>query len=74
MVTVTIPKKEYEELVDKRLRYDYLRQLMEQNIFAAPPTKNIKEIMFSLEATKKYNKKFLASLKRGFKRSSYFRT
>ncbi len=74
MATITIPKKEYQELVEKKLRYEYLRQMLEEDIFSPSPTRNIKEIVSTFKKTKKYNQKFLESLKKGLKRSSYFRT
>jgi len=73
MVTVTIPKKEYQHLLDKALRYEYLRQILEEDIFASPPTKNTKEIIREFKKTNLYNQEFLASLEGGIKRSSYFR-
>ena len=73
MNTITIPKKEYEELVDAKLHYEYLRQLMKENIFAPPPIRNRKDVLKQFKATKKYNQKFLKSLEGGLKRSSYFK-
>ena len=72
MTTITIPKKEYKELLDAKLRYEYLRQVMEGNVFASPPTKDVKAIIKNLRETKRYNIQFLQSLKRGMRRSSYF--
>lgn len=73
MVTITVPKKEYQRLLDKAFRYEYLRQILEEDIFASPPTKNIKKIIQTFEKTKLYNQKFLERLEKGLKRSSYFR-
>ena len=73
MVTVTIPKKEYQELIEKKLRYEYLHQIMEEDIFSSPPTKNIREIIKGFKATKIYNQRFIKSLGKGLKRSSYFK-
>ena len=73
MVNVTIPKKEYQHLLDKALRYEYLRQILEEDIFASPPTKNTKEIVMAFKKTKLYSQEFLTSLENGMKRSSYFR-
>lgn len=39
MSTVTIPQKEYRELVEKRVRYEQLREFFEEDIFSPPPTK-----------------------------------
>lgn len=73
MVKVLIPKTEYQQLLDKARRYEYLRQILEEDIFASPPTKNIKEIIKEFRATGQYSQKFLESLARGLKRSSYFK-
>ena len=73
MVTVTIPKKEYQLLAEKALRYEYLRQLLEEDIFASPPTKNAKNAVEEFKRSGLYSEKFLQSLKRGVARSSYFR-
>ncbi len=73
MDTVVISKKEYQELFDKRLRYEYLRQIIEEDIFSPPPTKRVEEIIKAFKQTKLYNKEFLGSLEKGLKRSSYFK-
>jgi len=72
--TITIPKKEYEELVETRLRYDYLRRGIEDDIFSAPPTKSASSVMKSFKAAGKYSKEFLESLEKGLARSSYFKS
>lgn len=74
MVTVTIPKKEYQRLAEKALRYEYLRQILEEDIFAPPPTKNPKKVAREFRRSGLYNQKFLKSLEKGLERSSYFRT
>ncbi|PIP92044.1 hypothetical protein COW77_02130 [Candidatus Wolfebacteria bacterium CG18_big_fil_WC_8_21_14_2_50_39_7] len=73
MATITISKKEYQKLLDKALRYEYLRQLMEGDIFSPPPTKNIGEIISAFRATKRYNQQFINALEKGLRRSSYFK-
>lgn len=73
MKTVTIPKKTYKELVEKKLRYEYLRQIMAEDVFAPPSVRRAGEVVRAFRATKRYNPKFLESLGRGLKRSSYFR-
>ncbi len=73
MQTVTISKKEYEELIEKKLRYEYLHQIIEDDIFSPPPTKDIKEIINAFKNTGIYNQKFIDSLKKGLNRSSYFK-
>jgi hypothetical protein len=73
MVTVTIPKKEYQDLSEKALRYEYLRQILEEDIFAPPPTKDPNEVIKEFKKSGLYNRKFLGSLEKGLRRSSYFR-
>lgn len=72
MSTVTIPQKEYRELVEKKVRYEQLREFFEEDVFSPPPTKKISEIIAAFRATGKYNKRFLDVLENGLKRSSYF--
>lgn len=72
MNTITIPKKEYNNLLDARLRYEYVRQILADNIFSPPPTKKRAEVMRAFAATKKYKPEFLKSFEKGLKRSSYF--
>ena len=74
--TVTIPKKEYEELLETRTRYDFLRSTIPEedvdDIYAPPPTKDPKVFMEAFRKTGKYNKKFLDGLEKGLSRSSHF--
>lgn len=72
MVTVTIPQKEYQKLVERALRYEYIRQITEEDVFSPPPTRNAEKIVEEFKETGLYNQKFLNSLKKGLKRSSYF--
>lgn len=72
MDTITLTKKEYDRLLKKALRYDYLRGLMDEEIFASPPVKKTKKIIEEFSAAGKYSPKFLKSLEKGLKRSSYF--
>ena len=74
MATISISKKEYHQLVEKALRYEYIRQLLKEDMFASPPTRSVKKIIESFKETRRYNKEFLKSLEEGLKRSSYFRT
>ncbi|MEK7657931.1 MAG: hypothetical protein AAB366_01930 [Patescibacteria group bacterium] len=73
MSIITISKKEYQKLLDKSLRYEYFRQLMENDIFSPPPTRYIAEIINAFKITKRYNRQFIEKLEKGLKRSSYFR-
>ncbi len=72
MASVAIPQEEYDELIDKAKRYDCLKQIMVEDIFAPPPTHSARQITKEFRATRKYGKEFLDSLARGLKRSSYF--
>ncbi|MFA5831320.1 MAG: hypothetical protein WC878_05820 [Candidatus Paceibacterota bacterium] len=74
MNTITIPRKEYQELVETRMRYDFLRSAMDSDIFSPPPTKSAGTVIKGFKATGKYNAKFLESLKKGLSRSSYFKS
>ena len=73
MSTITIPQKEYRELVEKKIRYERLREAVEEDIFTPPPTKQVGEILSAFRATGKYSRKFLQSLEKGLRRSSYFK-
>jgi len=73
MSTITISKKEYQRLLERALRYEYLREILEEDIFSSPPIKNSKAILNEFRKTKKYNREFLKSLAGGLKRSSYFK-
>lgn len=73
MNRVTIAKNEYERLIEAKLKYEYLRQVIEEDIFSPPPTKNIKEVIKAFKETGEYNAESLKSLERGLKRSPYFR-
>ena len=73
MTTITIPQKEYQKLVEKSLRYEYLRQIMEGNVFAPPPVKSVRKVIEEFRKTGLYNKAFLKSLEKGLRQSSYFK-
>lgn len=75
MDTITIPKKEYQRLLEKAMRYEYLRKLIEEkeDIFSSPPTRNVKEIIRAFKETGIYSSEFIKSLGKGLKRSSYFK-
>lgn len=74
MNTVTVPKKEYKELLETKLRYSHLREVLEEDIFSAPPTHKKHDVMSAFKASKKYNTRFLKSLENGLERSSHFRS
>ena len=73
MQTITIPKKEYNVLLVSKLKFDYLQQILKDDLFSPPPTQNIDAIITAFGETGKYNKAFINSLKRALKRSSYFK-
>lgn len=73
MAKVTISEKEYQGLLEKALRYEYLRHILQEDIFSPPPTQSRKSVIKEFRATGRYNKKFLESLAKGLKRSSYFK-
>jgi len=72
MSTVTISKKEYNDLVEKRVKYEHLRKIIEEDVLSVVPIKDIKKIVKEFDKTKLYNKNFLKSLEKGLKRSDYF--
>lgn len=72
MAVITISKREYERLAERARRYEYIRQIISADIFAPPPTQDVKEVIESFKKTGKYNRKFLKSLEKGLKRSFYF--
>lgn len=76
MDAITVPKKEYQRLMEKALRYEFLAGVIRarENIFAPPPTRSVKEVIKSFQATNLYTPSFLKSLEKGLKRSSYFRS
>lgn len=73
MATISIPKKEYNQLVEKALRYDYINHLLKEDIFSSPPSRDIKKIVKAFGKTRLYNNAFLKSLEKGLRRSSYFK-
>ena len=72
MTTVTVAKKEYEKLLETRLRYEHLKAVMQEDLFSPPPTTSRKSVLADFRSTKRCNRKFLNNLKRGLERSSYF--
>ena len=73
MNTIAISKTEYKELLDKKLRYEYLCHILEDDIFSLPPTTSAKTIISSFKSVGKYKKSFISNLEKGLKRSSYFK-
>lgn len=73
MNTVTIPQKEYQNLVDTKLRFEYIRRAIDDQLFASPPQKSRKKIIATLRSTKRYSEEFMHGIARGLKRSDYFK-
>jgi len=73
MGTVTIPKVKYEELKRKADAFEFISRAIEQEFFAPPPTRNVRQVIGEFKKVGRYNKDFLKSLRRGLERSGYFR-
>ena len=69
---VTITRQEYDSLLNSKLKYDYLQQVLTNDLFAIPPTKNSEVVVKAFENSGKYNKAFIKSLSAGLNRSKYF--
>ena len=72
MSTIVLKKTEYEDLKTRADAYERLVFAMREDVFSPPPTRSRAKILSELKKTGCYNKAFLASLARGFKRSSHF--
>jgi len=70
--SVTISKREYDDLLDSKLRFEFLRRTLTDDIFSPPPTQSAREVIEAFRATGKYNQAFLDRLEQGLKRSSHF--
>ena len=66
---ITIPKDEYQRLQQIAKRYDTIRNVVESDFFAEPPTKNVGKIIGEFRKTELYNESFLRSLAKGLKES-----
>ena len=72
MSKIILEKAEYQALKEKAERYDRITSTVEADFFAAPPVRSRKAVLAVLKKTNRYPKKFLDSLNRGLRRSSYF--
>jgi len=72
MSTITINKLQYEELRRKAEGYDRLVAAAGSELFAPPPTRDMKKVLAAFRGTKKYSTDFLKSLEKGLRRSRYF--
>ncbi len=73
MSNITIPKVEYENLMERATAYGRMMKAAQGTFSLTPPEKSRKKVMADFKKTGKYNQKFLSSLSRGLKRSSYFK-
>lgn len=70
--TITVKTREYQKLRQIKERYEIMRNLFAMDFFEEPAEKDVKKIISEFKETKKYGKKFLDSLEKGLKESSYF--
>ncbi len=73
MAKITLSQSEYRQLAEKALRYDYLCQLLSEDVFASPPAKNARKAVQAMAETGLYKQEFLESLEKGLSRSSHFK-
>ena len=73
METVTISKKEYQELLEAKARIQILKKTMTEDLFSPPPTRDATTIVSEMRKTGKYSDTFIESLHRGMERSAYFK-
>ena len=66
---IAVPKEEYQRLKQIAKRYDTIRNVIESDFFAEPPTKNVKKIVSEFRKTELYNESFLQALGKGLKES-----
>jgi hypothetical protein len=72
MATVTIDKAQYQDLKRKAAQYERIVATAAAELFAAPPTRDKKQVLQAFRGTKRYSPDFLKSLKKGLQRSRYF--
>jgi hypothetical protein len=70
--TITIPKKDYQELVSKALRYEYFKNVLQEDLLAPPPSRSAQAIVKDMQVAKHYSPAFVSSLEKGLRRSDYF--
>ena len=72
MTTITLPKIEYLNLKKRAEAFDKMVSGINPSFFFVPAEKSRRRIISDFSKTKLYNKKFLKSLEKGLKRSSFF--
>lgn len=70
--SITLTKREYDDLLDAKLRFEFLRHTLTDDVFSPPPTRDAEEVVRAFKATGKYSQPFLESLERSLARSSHF--
>ncbi len=70
--TITLPYTEYQELKQIKKCYELAREFFKLEPLQRPATKNSKKIINDFRKTGLYNEKFLSSVEKGLKESSYF--
>ena len=72
----TLQVRELAELIRTTVREELAGLLRDESVdelvAAPPPTREVDAVITRMQATNKYNKKFLASLRRGMERSQSF--
>ena len=72
MNMVTITKTKYETLKKQAAAYRKIVSNSGTALFNSPPTRDATKVIAAMKETGRYSKKFLVSLEKGLKRSSYF--
>jgi hypothetical protein len=72
MSIVTLQKTEYLSLKNRAEAFDTIVATINPEFLWVPREKSTKKVISEMSKTKLYNKKFLTSLEKGLKRSSFF--
>lgn len=70
--TITLSKIEYQQLKQIKKRYELAKNFFKLEILQKPAIKDSKKIINEFRETGLYNEKFLKSMEKGLKESSYF--
>lgn len=70
--TITLEAAEYRRLKIKAERYETIRQLIAEDFFSSPPTKNRDKIIREFRKTGLYSDAFLKSFGKGLRDSAFF--
>ncbi len=72
MDTISISKFDYDVLRAESSAYRKIIKSISVSFSNTPPTRSKSKVLEQFKKTKTYNKEFLASIKKGLARSSYF--